>query len=418
MNRSGIRGFTLIELLVVILVIAVMVALLLPAFYSTTQIAAATRCKTNLNRIYQASMNWRLDNGGILLSGEGWMGKLFPYVEKKDVIFRCAGRNPDALYNENTVTGHSGSDLSGEWKDLPSPSPTSPSESQTSPPETWDSSFQFNIYWRQGSSAHVLTGSPIRGALAWSIPIENHPWVRRTVYTDHVYYQVDDEGYDGNRGTMTCDDIWFNVYYEDGKPTKIAILQQPGTGPGASPIGKYQYDFLCNGSILVSNWINHIGEVVDLKKPNGPVGQDGGSPDNPDPPEVLSETGLPNSSSETGLSGTYQVIGDYGLSRGTYTVGTAINKVDPKLFFILDYGKSLADYNGYGGNDDNWYKYFIEKPDEWLENFGSTLGTDWKLYQSLRHFGEANVLFCDGHIESLDANALNELSPLWKYTGR
>ena len=123
---------------------------------------------------------------------------------------------------------------------------------------------------------------------------------------------------------------------------------------------------------------------------------------------------------------------DYGMSRGVYETPTSKSmRIDPRLIFILDYPKEVADYSF---NTDAWPQFFIKDPAEWEEAYGaaaSTWGYTWSTYQSLRHFGKANVLFCDGSVETVGVDAygtatpnevlsgrcLDETNPLWKCQG-
>ncbi|QNN22086.1 type II secretion system protein [Planctomycetales bacterium ZRK34] len=68
MRRSG---FTLIELLVVVSIIALLVAILLPALSHAREQARRVVCATNLRQIAQLSILYTLDNQGILPSGVG-----------------------------------------------------------------------------------------------------------------------------------------------------------------------------------------------------------------------------------------------------------------------------------------------------------------------------------------------------------
>jgi prepilin-type processing-associated H-X9-DG protein len=113
------------------------------------------------------------------------------------------------------------------------------------------------------------------------------------------------------------------------------------------------------------------------------------------------------------------VLSDYGLSKGSYAgTSVAMHNVDPKLFLILDYPVPLANYTG--DDDDQsgkWDKYFVENPEKWQQDWGGS-GEDWRQYQSLRHFGMANVLFCDGHVELLSPKDLLPMDGRWRYVGR
>jgi prepilin-type processing-associated H-X9-DG protein len=125
--------------------------------------------------------------------------------------------------------------------------------------------------------------------------------------------------------------------------------------------------------------------------------------------------------------------GDYAVSAGVAltTDGQAVPRVDPKQIFIIDYypPAPVADYTG--GKDDmkgTWNLYFFEDPQEWLQE-NAAYGTEWKPFQALRHFGKANVLFCDGHVEPLGLVPEDDMArtqnrylyatnPLWQFRGQ
>ncbi len=99
--RRGRVGFTLIELLVVIAIISVLVALLLPAVQSAREAARRVQCVNNLMQLGVAMQNYEgafevLPPGvvgegkGPVLDeakgyGFGWLVRLLPYMEKKNV---------------------------------------------------------------------------------------------------------------------------------------------------------------------------------------------------------------------------------------------------------------------------------------------------------------------------------------------
>jgi prepilin-type processing-associated H-X9-DG protein len=128
-------------------------------------------------------------------------------------------------------------------------------------------------------------------------------------------------------------------------------------------------------------------------------------------------------------------MGDYGLSRGSYETvnkldaSTLVNQPvrvpDGKQFFILDYPRPVADYltGGNIGDTPDQNSYFVEDPRTWDDTKGpmakSKPDMPWKYWQSLRHFGKANVLFCDGHVELVpgpNGATLDELSQFF-YVG-
>lgn len=117
MRHSTFRcGFSLIELLVVVSIIAILVALLLPAVQQAREAARRTQCKSNIKQIALALHNYH-DNSGIFPSGQyyclpgtpctasahlsdgwGWTASLLPYVDQAPLFngfnFSLAMRNP------------------------------------------------------------------------------------------------------------------------------------------------------------------------------------------------------------------------------------------------------------------------------------------------------------------------------------
>lgn len=83
------QGFTLIELLVVISIIALLMAIMMPALSKVRQIAKATVCSTQLKQIGVASLVYGEDNEGRVVSAtfnpssspaEFWYNILRPYI--------------------------------------------------------------------------------------------------------------------------------------------------------------------------------------------------------------------------------------------------------------------------------------------------------------------------------------------------
>ncbi len=452
-GRGSVSAFTLVELLVVIAMIALLVALLVPVASSAWQAAHMTRCKTNLFRIYQAQAQWRADNDGILLTGGAWALRLWPYVEGDETVFHCATRGEwgysreaaeEWAENRRNLPPGSGSpgqseeqyvaeDRSPQADGLNNPFPTS------SDP---DAVFSFCVYLQAGSTGtnpHDGSASHKRGDFAHEIPLGGHPWVDRTDHGDYRQYRVDDTG----TGISSHDDLELTIHdNEDGLPCKVDIVQASGSNSW-SVTRRFIIDFHMNGERIVKDWCgqeeperdNNYGESIKIeyeapptssRKPYDDLGGGWIRPGSTGGTQRWNQ----NTNTMIVYGGLGRYYCDYAINGGTYdrtdpTNGGMITGVDGKLFYILDFGgwDMVADFNHGGKFEDRWDKYFIWSPKGQADAIKTWQGAfpsdgDWKGWQALRHFGKANVLFCDGHIESLGPEELDYKDPRWTYQGR
>lgn len=117
-SRSGTNAFTLIELLVVISIIALLIALLLPALKYARHTAISTQCGSQLRQIHLGSQLYAEDYAGwglrtrwdnnTLLSYEGdgerpgstiaWRDQYW----QDDLLFVCPGTAPEGRHRHST----------------------------------------------------------------------------------------------------------------------------------------------------------------------------------------------------------------------------------------------------------------------------------------------------------------------------
>lgn len=71
--RKRVSGFTLIELLVVISIIALLLAILMPALSRVKEKAQQLVCRTNLHQWYLAHLNYAGENGSKMMESYGWL---------------------------------------------------------------------------------------------------------------------------------------------------------------------------------------------------------------------------------------------------------------------------------------------------------------------------------------------------------
>ena len=99
-SRSPIRSFTLIELLVVITIIAILIAILLPALQKARGMAELTICLSNVRLLPLAAQLYAADNGDVLppgfdsaIKGKGWVEHLHPAYLNSAETLECPTEN-------------------------------------------------------------------------------------------------------------------------------------------------------------------------------------------------------------------------------------------------------------------------------------------------------------------------------------
>ena len=104
-NASFLKGFTLIELLVVISIIALLIALIIPALRSARELGQRTVCLSNLKQLTLAWTAYASENDSKIVLGSpftisghtrGWLGRAFLFPESRSAVI--ADPNKGALW--------------------------------------------------------------------------------------------------------------------------------------------------------------------------------------------------------------------------------------------------------------------------------------------------------------------------------
>jgi len=417
MRRQVIRAFTLIELLVVITIIAILLVLLIPGLSSAWQYAHLTRCKRNLNAIHTAYGSWRAERASrgqdTRLTGLAWRGQLVGYLEENREVFMCGSRWRQDLASAQDARNQGASQPSKpeeDWTVDEAKKYTDDIEQAqnnaggatdewaagsyvSSGPEPDDWAFEFDIYLQLGAieGNTSVNGAGVNGpygAFIRSISLGSTLVNKSEKENGVMRFEADDCGI----GITGDADITADIKFENNRPVSVTPIKGSGAGTH-SATGRYIYDFKICGKVLVPRWQTRYGETVLIK--------DALSPD-----ESWRVGGVRTKDEGVADSWVRPLMGDYGLSRGSYeTVNQAVRVPDGKQFFILDYPRPVADYltGGNIGDTLDQNSYFVEDPKTWDKTKGpmaqSKPDKPWNYWQSLRHFGKANVLFCDGHVE-------------------
>jgi prepilin-type N-terminal cleavage/methylation domain-containing protein/prepilin-type processing-associated H-X9-DG protein len=415
MGRPEQRAFTLVELLIVVVVIAVLVALLMPAAHSAWDSAQATQCQVNLGRIWQAMNSRRADKQETLFAaGGGWPGLLAPYLEQGQSVLKCplgpqrggAGSAGDSSGDTGGTDGGGGSAGTGGG----STGTDEPSDDQG----FTLSDLTFRMFCKD-SKASGATSYTTGQYLGTAFVDSDYGIKKEDKGGGKWFYGVDDRMFflDQTKGqSLDYKDMQFNVWLDGDKISKMEfVTSDQGSG---NSYNAFRFEVWMGEEKISDDFVAEQGRVIQFD--TGGSGSGG--------------TAASKTNFETGgelLTG-FAALGvtkafDYALNKATYDVdGQRVASIDPRLILILDYGKSVADYESAGaGKRDDWYLFFTDDETKWMDIYHSMLRPTetWLKYMALRHFGKANVLFCDGHIDALGPDELAETNEtLWKFGGK
>lgn len=104
------RAFTLIELLVVVSVMALLVALLLPAVQQAREAARRTQCRNNLKQVGLALHNYHNSHDGFPIGHVphtlwSWQSMTLPYLDQSPLYARIDYNTPDDCFTANVLLG-------------------------------------------------------------------------------------------------------------------------------------------------------------------------------------------------------------------------------------------------------------------------------------------------------------------------
>jgi prepilin-type processing-associated H-X9-DG protein/prepilin-type N-terminal cleavage/methylation domain-containing protein len=411
MNRMTRRAFTLVELMIVVAIVGVMLALLVPAVRSAWDTAALTHCQVNLAQIWKAQNSRRADKDqGFFTAGGAWPSMIAPYLEHAAAVLRCP-LGPDrpelaAYLSDSIAEGAQDSGAGGGQTAGPEAPP--PQQGFTLDDLT------FRMFAR--TNCDVLGRKYVAGQYLGTAFVTGGFGVKREdLGGGKIYFGIDDRQFfdDKNVGGVDYRDMRINVQLDGDWITSIEFIGGDEGSGGSYNV--FRFEVWMADEMISDDFKRDYGMTIGLdRRTGGNPGAGGGS---------IAPGGTAGGADPAGTLNDLAAIKafDYGLNKGTYQMlDSRVRRLDPSVIFVLDYGKSVANY--VNKCPDPWPLYFTATEQAWMANEMNVSflkpGETWWHYTALRHGGAANVLFCDGHIETLGPDALNELSPLWGGRGR
>jgi len=432
MTRSMPRAFTMVELMVVVAIIGILVALLMPAVGSAWQVAQMTQCQSNLSALYKAQANWSADRDAASGTAGAWVALLSTYLEGQVGVLACPSTEMLSTSSGTVSDGAGGAVAGGTVTSTSGTSGGYSMDSNIATPMEADIQLQDVSIGITDEAGNTLYEIPLSPNEHWTM---YQSW---TLPDGRVYIgaNVDNNLNMNSEGRYTDNDFDFIVTYDGTSPRQVEI------GPCDGNADKYWSDFrlnhqpIWNGERFKLEFAaGHHGEVVDVATQIG---------------HTLVNTPVRNRkramyAAWTVMKNSKSVLGatNYGLNRGCYQMRNPnpapttdpnnpngffvdISASDPKLIYILDYPKPIAEMTDIGDVLSDWDyidDIFISPtpPQNWAVPPNCS-GRTWQECQALRHFGKANVLFCDGHIEAMEKGELDPRTfrnrAQWNYQGR
>ena len=397
-------AFTLIELMLVIAIVGVLVAMMLPTVAQAWKLAAMTKCQVNLNRMWTAQNLRRADKDQQLFTtGGAWPAMLAPYLELNADVFKCplGPDRPELLPMVTTDSQPYGD--AGAVADRPASSTVS-----EKPRGFTLGDLTFRMYAKMDDLAGKHYGV---GTYLGTVFLDGGFGVKKVDKGNGVtYIGVDDRMFfdDKNYGSVDYTDVQINVTMNGQYIRSIEFLDSDfKTGGSYSNI---RFEVWLAGEMLSGDFVKDLGMIVGPDTNTGPASSGAGS-------GSANTEGVRGAAQAGSLNELAAIKSfDYALNKGSYLIlDRWLGEVDPRAIFLMDYGKSIANYSN--KSPDAWSLYFTSPEALWMANPVNVSflkqGESWLKYTALRHFDMANVLFCDGHIETLGADALSEKSDLW-----
>jgi prepilin-type processing-associated H-X9-DG protein/prepilin-type N-terminal cleavage/methylation domain-containing protein len=397
------RAFSLVELMIVVAMIAILVAMLMPIIHAAWDAAFTTQCQTNLNRMWQAINARRAATGETgFVTGGSWPAYLSPYVNSR--VFHCplgAERDIGGGAGGDSI-GYGGTDGTGSSGD------GSGSDQPAIDPRYTVSDLTVRMF------ARLEWGGYKAGQFLGTAFADSSYGVNVIHYQDYTYYGIDDRMFflDQIISSLDYKDIQVNLWLDGNRINKMVFLDSD-KGSGSS-YEKFRFEVYLGEEKISDDFAGQLGTTIDFSAQAA----------------TFAAATANAAGDQTLTDQLFSMIAqmaaksfDYGLNKGTYDRdGARVSGVDPRMPLILDYGKSVADYESAAtGKRDDWFLYFTDDEQKWMDVYHSLLrpGESWLKYAALRHGGRANVLFCDGHIEPLGPDELSEDNEaLWQRSGK
>jgi prepilin-type N-terminal cleavage/methylation domain-containing protein/prepilin-type processing-associated H-X9-DG protein len=373
---SARRGFSLIELLVVIGILALLVALLMPAVGRARRQAKMTVCANQLRQIYLAGSQWKLESerggaGAKPFQAYGWMEEWAPYVNQDRRIYTCP-EDPvvtvtgGAPRQGGDKVGTAGTAGTAGGTTPPGGSGSGPPGSSTPPGDMAD------VFVRTTPNMNQP------GTFA-DIAVKEGPWVKKKNDTGNSY-ELWVEHQFVNDGRKDFDDIGIKFTKQPDGTVSMALINREGTHLAyrsdvftKAPDGQPKKVFSNVYGTDPRDAATHPGAVSTLTDGSDAFHNNGNG------------TGTPGGG--TTASGTAAIPGSG--THASYGMNANLKKVD-------GYGDKVF------GTD---YFYSVIEPaaEDWEK-----VATDKHGRPAFaRHFGYANVLYADGSVRAATPSKTN-----------